>query len=94
MNIFSNTKKAKLVITDLERKNPSFSLWKSISAQVDFILGDFEDSGKPKKIADKERVKSLILGVLAVREIEAGNPKLADLLCEIDYEYKKLYGLV
>ncbi len=94
MDIFSYTKKARLILTDLERENPKYLLRKSISAQLDFILDDFNSAGEPKKAADKESVKKIILGVQAVREIEVGNPKLADLLCEIDYEYKKLYGLV
>lgn len=93
MDIFLNTNKARKIIIKLEVQHPDFSLWKSISKQIKFILDDFDSSGKQKKIADKERVKQLILGVQAVREIEAGYPELADLLCEIDYEYKKTYGL-
>lgn len=91
MNIFINAKKAKSIVSDFEQENPDFGLWKSISAQLDFILDDFDASGNFKKSSDMERVKKIILGVQAIREIEAGNPELADLLCEIDYHYKKLY---
>jgi hypothetical protein len=93
MNIILNTNKAKDVLAKLEKENPDFNLWHSISSQLNFILDDFDSSGNHKKQASKERVKEIIIGVQAIREIDAGNPKLADLLCEIDYEYKKLYGL-
>ena len=93
MNIFLKTKKAKDVLSKLEKENPDYNLWRSISSQLNFILDDFDSSGNHKKEADKERVKEIIMGIQAIREIDAGNPELADILCEIDYEYKKSYGL-
>lgn len=93
MNIFLKIQKAEDILRKLEKENPDFNLWHSISAQLNFILDDFDSNGNLKKEADKERVKELILGVQAIREIEPGNPELADLLCDIDYEYKKAYGL-
>jgi len=93
MNILLKTKKAHDVLTKLEKENPDYSLWRSISSQLNFILDDFDLSGNHKKVADKDRVKEIIMGIQAIREIDAGNPELADILCEIDYEYKKLYGL-
>ncbi len=93
MDIILSTKNAKNILGKLEKENPGFNLWHSISSQLNFILDDFDSSGNHKKQASKERVKEIIIGIQAIREIDAGNPELADLLCEIDYEYKKLYGL-
>jgi len=94
MNVFLKAKKAKLEIDDLRNESPSYNLWSSISSQLDFILDDFDTSGGFKNQAAVERVKQIIIGVQAVREIEPRNMQLADLLCGIDYEYKKLYSLV
>ena len=93
MNILFTAKKAHDVLAKLEKENPDYNLWRSISSQLKFILDDFDLSGNHKKEADTERVKEIIMGIQAIREIDAGNPELADILCEIDYEYKKLYGL-
>ncbi|MGR8929557.1 MAG: immunity protein Tsi6 family protein [Gammaproteobacteria bacterium] len=93
MDILLNVKKAKETVYTLLEENPDFDLWKSIYAQLDFILSDFDSTGKHKRMANKDRVREIILGVQAIREIEAGNPELADLLCNIDYEYKKYYGV-
>ena len=94
MNVLFKAEKAKLEIDILRKESPSFSLWDSISSQLDYILNDFDSSGNFKKTSDVSRVKQIIIGVQSVREIESGNSKLADLLCEVDYEYKELYGLV
>lgn len=91
MNIFLNAKKAKLEIETLLKQNPSFNLWSSINAQLVYVLNDFDVSGNFKGCAEKERVSQIVMGVQAVREIESQNAPLADLLFEIDYEYKKLY---
>ena len=93
MNTLLKTKEAKNIIAKLEEENPDYNLWHSISSQLNFILNDFDSSGNHKKEANTSRVKEIIMGVQAIREIDAGNPELAELLCEIDYEYKKLYGL-
>jgi len=93
MNTLLKAKKAKNILSQLEKQNPDYNLWKSISSQLNFVLNDFDSSGNHKKEAVKERVKEIIMGIQAIREIDAGNPELADLLCEIDYEYKKSYGL-
>ena len=93
-SIYSNTLNAKSKITDLTQENNSFPLWNSILAQLNFIENDFEPNGNCKNSANKEKVSKIILGVQAIREIEPGNPELADLLCKIDYEYKKHYGLI
>ncbi len=93
MNTLLKAKKAKNILSKLEKENPDYNLWQSISSQLSYILNDFDSSGNHKKEAVKERVQEIIMGVQAIREIDAGNPELADLLCEIDYEYKKLYGL-
>ena len=69
-------------------------MWRSIKNQLDFIEGDFEVSGSFKSNSNIEMVRNIILGVQSIREVEQGNPELSDLLCEIDYQYKKLYGLV
>lgn len=65
----------------------------SIKNQLDFIKNDLEKSQPDILIASKADVQRIILGVQAVREIEPLNEELADLLCDIDYEYKKLYGI-
>ena len=93
MSAFLKTKEAKGIITRLEKENPDYNLWHSISSQLDFIINDFDIHGNPKRTADKESVKEIIIGVQAIREIDAGNPELAELLCDVDYEFKKLYGL-
>jgi hypothetical protein len=84
---------AKALIADLLLENPDFGLWKSISAQLEFIADDFDEDGNFKNSANVENVKKIILGLQSIREIEPGNPELSDLLCEIDYQYKKLYFL-
>lgn len=93
MNIFKNSKKANDILSKLKIDNPDFRLWDSLHNQIEFILSDFDTIGNFKKSARTEDVKKIIIGVQAIREIEQGNPSLADLLCEIDYEYKKAYGL-
>ncbi|HFB65138.1 MAG TPA: hypothetical protein ENJ60_06315 [Aeromonadales bacterium] len=93
MNILLKTKKAKDILAKLEKENPDYNLWHSISSQLNFIIDDFDAYGNQKKEADKKRVKEIIMGVQAIREIDSGNPELADMLCEIDYEYKKSYGI-
>lgn len=65
----------------------------SINNQLDFIKSDLEKSQPFIPQAKKADVERIILGVQAVREIESQNEELADLLCDIDYEYKKLYGI-
>ena len=65
----------------------------SIIKQLDFIKNDLEISQSGILKASKVDVQRIILGVQAVREIESQNEKLADLLCDIDYEYKKLHGI-
>jgi hypothetical protein len=92
-NIFLEVSKAKKIVLVLLQENPSYNLWMSVAAQLDFIFQDFDDDGVFLKSAKLERVSDLILGLQAVREIEAGNPELADLLCEIEYSYKMQYGI-
>lgn len=94
MNIFLKATKAKLEIESLKIESPGYKLWDSILSQINFILDDFDKVGGFKNKASVDRVKQIILGVQAIREIEPGNMSLADLLCEIDYEYKKLYNLI
>jgi hypothetical protein len=65
----------------------------SIKNQLGFIKNDLEQPQPFTPKADKADVQRIILGVQAVREIESQNEELADLLCDIDYEYKKLYGI-
>ncbi|UUA74888.1 immunity protein Tsi6 family protein [Cellvibrio sp. QJXJ] len=86
--------KAQSIVDALLQKNPDFPLWRSIKNQLDFIESDFEVSGSFKSNSNIEMVRNIILGVQSIREVEQGNPELSDLLCEIDYQYKKLYGLV
>ncbi|EIK42930.1 hypothetical protein O59_001211 [Cellvibrio sp. BR] len=95
MNLLNtNIAQAQSLVDALLQENPDFPLWRSIKNQLDFIESDFEVSGSFKKKSDLEMVKRIILGVQSIREVEPGNPELSDLLCEIDYQYKKLYGLV
>ena len=84
---------AKNIIALLEQENPTYGLWNSIAAQLEFIAQDFDSLGNFKHSADEQRVKDIILGVQAIREIDASQPDFADLLCEIDYQYKKLYNI-
>ena len=93
MNAYKNAIQAKKIVSSLRSDNPDHNLWISVENQLNFILNDFDRLGNFKKSADKEKVSKIILGVQAVREIDAGDEKLADLLCEIDYEYKSLYSI-
>jgi hypothetical protein len=65
----------------------------SIKNQLSFIKDDLEQSQPFALKADRADVQRIILGVQAVREIESQNEELADLLCDIDYGYKQLYGI-
>ncbi len=93
-SIYENTIDAKSKIIDLIKENGAFPLWNSILAQLNFIEDDLSPDGNIKSSAELEEVKKIILGVQAIREIEPGNSELADLLCKIDYDYKKYYGLI
>jgi RNA recognition motif-containing protein len=66
---------------------------KSITNQLDFIKNDLEKSKPYTPTANRKDVERIIIGLQAVREVESQNEELADLLCDIDYEYKKLYGI-
>lgn len=79
------------VIARLRNQAPDFQLWRSIEAQLNFIVSDFSSLGDFLHQANEEQVSQIIMGLQAVRELEATDPALADLLCEIDYEYKALY---
>lgn len=79
-------------IAKLRRQAPDFQLWKSIEEQLNFIISDFSMAGGFLHQAKEERVSQIIMGLQAVRELEATDPALADLLCEINYEYKALYA--
>lgn len=92
-NLFSKAISAKNTISKIRSQAPDFQLWKSIEAQLNFIISDFSDSGVFLNQADKDRVSQIIMGLQAVREIESSDPQLADLLCEIDYEYKSFYSI-
>lgn len=89
--LLNKTLNATKKITRLRKQAPEFQLWKSIEAQLNFIICDFSMAGDFLHQADVERVSQIIIGLQAVREIESTDPALADLLCEIDYEYKTLY---
>lgn len=65
-----------------------------MSAQLDFIFRDYDSEGICLGAASLDRVSQIILGLQAVREIEPGNPEFEKLLCEIDFFYKRQYGLV
>lgn len=91
--LYLKIKKVEKIIVDLVANDPDFLLWKSILSQILYIVSDFDGFGICKKLADIEDVKKIILGLQAVREIESGNPDFADLLCDMDYEYKSIYGV-
>ena len=46
MNVVIKANKAKSEIDCLRNESPSYNLWSSISTQLDFILDDFDASGK------------------------------------------------
>lgn len=80
----------------IKKQFPSSKLtgtMESIINQLDFIKDDLEKSQPFIPTANNADVERIILGVQAIREIEAQNEELSDLLCDIDYEYKKLYGI-
>lgn len=54
-------------------------------------ISDFSIDGDFLHQAYTERVTQIITGLQTAREIESTDPALADLLYEIDYEYKALY---
>ena len=90
--LFNKTLNAVKIIAGLRIQAPEFQLWKSIEEQLNFIISDFSIAGKFLHQANTERVNQIIIGMQTVREIESTDPALADLLCEIDYEYKTLYA--
>jgi hypothetical protein len=92
-NLFNKTVSAEKIITQLRNQAPEIQLWKSIEAQLNFIISDFSINGDFLHQANTERVSQIIIGLQAVREIESTDPELADALCEIDYEYKDLYAI-
>ena len=65
----------------------------SIVSQLDFIKNDMKNSGPDGPSAKKQDVERIILGLQAIREIESQNEELSDMLCDIDYAYKKLHGI-
>ncbi|MGI9283267.1 MAG: immunity protein Tsi6 family protein [Endozoicomonas sp.] len=93
MNLFNDINSALAEVQQQRIENPDYSLWKSIEAQLRFMLNDFDDKGKCRKSANLERVDAIIIGVQAIRELDTGNPQLSDLLCNIDYNYKKIYHI-
>jgi hypothetical protein len=93
MDILKRIEEASQII---KKQFPSSKLtetMESIRNQLVFIKNDLEKSQPFTPKANKADVERIILGVQAIREIEAQNEELADLLCDIDYEYKKLYGI-
>jgi hypothetical protein len=92
-NFIDKINAARIIADEIYKKSQNFPIINSIKYQLDFIADDFDCSGNFKFTAAKENVERLILGVQAVREIEPIYPEFADLLCEIDYEYKCLYGI-
>ncbi len=69
---------------------PEDNLMQSILAQLRFIEKDLT-KGVPEK--DHSKRNEIIIGIQSIRELDDSFPELANLLCEIDYEYKTLYGL-
>jgi len=93
IDLLNKTRNTATIITKLKTQSPEHQLWKSIEAQLNFIISDFSIGGDFLHQADAERVSQIIIGLQAVREIESTDPSLADALCEIDYEYKALYKI-
>jgi hypothetical protein len=63
------------------RQSPEFSLYRSIRAQLEFIV-DHVEGRTPIAESDRRR---LILGVLAAREFETSDPDYADVLFKVSY---------
>lgn len=89
--LYEKLVKAKKAIEALLSDSPSYQLWRSIEVQINFILSDFSSSGVFLKKTNTGRVNQIILGLQAIREIETSHSEFADLLCQIDCEYKELY---
>lgn len=85
MNVKETVEKAKNIIESRLREAPDFTLYQSISAQIDYVgeivLGDNKD---------KARLKDINVGVYAVREFEESDSELAQELKKIQFIADKL----
>ena len=74
-----------LAIEKLEREVPRFPPYISIHNQLLFLYG--QAAGQPK---DRQGLAAINLGMLAVREVETGNPEAAELFYQAAAEAKKM----
>jgi GTP1/Obg family GTP-binding protein len=92
-NLFNKVEKASAIINNRFSTKKLSTTMESITKQLEFIKKDLENLQHGISKASKEDVQRIIIGVQAIREIESQSEELADLLCDIDYEYKKLHGI-
>ena len=92
-DILKKIEKASQIINKQFPTSKLSKTMESITNQLSFIKNDLEKSQPYTPNENKSDVQRVILGVQAVREIESQNEELSELLCDIDYEYKKLNGV-
>ena len=90
MKILTDVDNALKIVENNLANMPEDNLMQSILAQLKFIKKDLS-CGIPG--SDNSRRNEIIIGLQAVRELETSFPEFSDLLCEIDYDYKSLFGL-
>jgi hypothetical protein len=72
-------------ISMLASEDPSFQTGPSIIAQLTYLLGL-----ETKAISDRSRLKDIILGIQAVREVEPRNTAIADTLYQVSGEIGRM----
>jgi hypothetical protein len=61
-------------------------IYDSIKAQLTYMKQTIDAHDKP----DRDKVRSLTLGVYAAREFETADPEFADVLFKVEYLFKRL----
>jgi hypothetical protein len=61
-------------------------IYDSIKAQLTYMKQTIDANQKP----DRDKVRTLTLGVYAAREFETSDPEFADVLFKVEYLFKRL----
>lgn len=85
MNRLELFKKALIRTQELFRRYPYMMPLKSIEAQLNYLI-ELEEG----KNTDKSRLKDIIIGILAVREVENTDQELAEMLHKTQGEVDKM----
>ena len=87
MDKVETVKKAKNTLDKRLELAPDFPIFKSIEAQLKYLLSILEGVSK-----DRSRLKEINVGVLAVREFEESALELASDLRSVQYVVYKMTG--